>query len=138
MKEAADEPQRKRPVIHHVSVGANDIRRSRIFYDPVLAVVGLRLLADCGSSLDYGVGAILFSVETPTDGQPAASGNGIHIAFAADNRAMVDRFHAAGLAHGGSDAGAPGLRTQYDAHYYGAFLRDPDGNKIEAVTYSAD
>jgi hypothetical protein len=51
---------------------------------------------------------------------------------------MVDRFHAAGLATGGRDAGAPGLRPEYDRHYYGAFLTDPDGNKVEAVTYSAE
>ena len=50
---------------------------------------------------------------------------------------MVDRFHAAALAHGGRDDGAPGLRPDYDANYYGAFVRDPDGHKIEAVTYSA-
>ncbi|WP_340316464.1 VOC family protein [Rhizorhabdus argentea] len=62
----------------------------------MLPVIGLRLLADCGSSLDYGVGAILLSVETPTDGQASAPGNGIHIAFAADDRAMVDRFHTVG------------------------------------------
>jgi catechol 2,3-dioxygenase-like lactoylglutathione lyase family enzyme len=80
-------------------------------------------------------GEVLFSVERPVDGTLAAPGNGVQVAFAARNRKMVEAFHAAGLAHGGSDAGAPGLRD-YGPHYYAAFLRDPDGNKIEAVTLS--
>jgi predicted lactoylglutathione lyase len=72
----------------------------------------------------------------PVEGQPASVGNGVHIAFAAETRTMVDEFYRAALANGGSDAGPPGLRPEYDASYYGAFVRDPDGNKIEAVTFS--
>lgn len=125
-------------MLHHVSVGANDIAKARAFYDPVLDALGVRLLADRGSSLDYGSATIEFSVETPADGARAEPGNGTHIAFAVEKRAMVDRFHAVGLSHGGSDAGPPGLRPEYDAHYYGAFLRDPEGNKIEAVTFSSE
>ena len=71
------------------------------------------------------------------NGRPATVGNGAHIAFAVEDRSMVDRFYAAALDHGGSDDGPPGLRPDYDANYYGAFVRDPDGHKIEAVTYSA-
>ncbi|KKC24793.1 VOC family protein [Sphingomonas sp. SRS2] len=125
-------------MIHHVSVGSNDIGQARAFYGPVLEVLGMRLLADHNSSLDYGSGTVEFSVETPSDGAAAAPGNGVHIAFAAEDRAMVDRFHAIGLASGGADAGSPGIRAKYDRNYYGAFLRDPDGNKIEAVTFSAE
>jgi catechol 2,3-dioxygenase-like lactoylglutathione lyase family enzyme len=124
-------------VIHHLSFGTNDVERARAFYDPVLAVVGLRRLDADGTALDYGIGQFLLSLETPVDGEPATPGNGIHIAFAAQDRAMVDLFHRTALENGGSDAGAPGLRPEYDAHYYGAFVRDPDGNKLEAVTYSA-
>lgn len=125
-------------MIHHVSVGTGDVARARAFYDAVLAPLGLRCLKSNGESADYGVAEILFSVETPVDGQPARPGNGVHICFAAGQRGQVDRFHAAGLANGGRDAGAPGIRKEYDAHYYGAFLLDPDGNKIEAVTFSAE
>jgi catechol 2,3-dioxygenase-like lactoylglutathione lyase family enzyme len=125
-------------MIHHVSVGSNDIEKARIFYDAVLQVIGLRRLSDLGDSLDYGSGTTMFSVETPTNGNKAEPGNGVHIAFGAHDRAMVDRFHAVALAHGGCDAGGPGLRPEYDPSYYGAFVRDPDGNKIEAVTYSAN
>jgi catechol 2,3-dioxygenase-like lactoylglutathione lyase family enzyme len=124
-------------MIHHLSVGTNDVGRARAFYQPLLAILGMRTMKDSDRAIDFGVSTFLFSVETPVDGRPATAGNGVHIAFAADTRAMVDDFHRTGLAHGGTDAGAPGLRPEYDANYYGAFLLDPDGNKVEAVTYSA-
>lgn len=124
-------------MIHHVSVGTNDLAKSRAFYDAVLPAVGLALMKSSQQAADYGSGQLIFSVETPVDGKPATAGNGTHIAFAAEDRAMVDRFYAEALANGGSSDGAPGLRPEYDANYYGAFVRDPDGNKIEAVTYSA-
>ncbi|MCW4461837.1 VOC family protein [Sphingomonas sp. BT-65] len=124
-------------MIHHVSVGSSDLERSRIFYQAVIPLLGYRLVSEDEQSLDYGSGVFAFSVERPLDGEPATGGNGTHIAFEARNRAAVDAFHREGLAHGGRDAGAPGLRPEYDANYYGAFLFDPDGNKVEAVTYSA-
>lgn len=125
-------------MIHHVSFGSNDLARARAFYDPVMRHLGLRLLVASEQALDYGVGEILFSLERPVDGRPATVGNGAHIAFQALDRAMVDEFHRLALAHGGTDAGPPGLRPDYGANYYGAFVRDPDGNKIEAVTLSAE
>jgi catechol 2,3-dioxygenase-like lactoylglutathione lyase family enzyme len=124
-------------MIHHVSVGSNDIARAKRFYDAILPIVGMLPMKATESGLDYGSGQFQFSVETPVDGKPASVGNGSHVAFAAEDRGMVDRFHAAALAHGGTSDGEPGLRPEYDANYYGAFVRDPDGNKIEAVTYAA-
>lgn len=125
-------------MIHHISLGTNDSVRARRFYDPVMAVLGLKLLADRDGSLDYGANRFLFSLEKPKDGQPATAGNGVHIAFEAADPPTVRKFHQTALAHGGRDAGAPGLRPEYDPNYYGAFVLDPDGNKIEAVTFSAD
>ncbi len=125
-------------MLHHVSLGTNDAARAAAFYDPVLAVLGIRKICEGGGSLDYGTAAIVFSLEQPSDGEPASVGNGVHIAFAAGSRAQVEEFHRVALVHGGSDAGAPGLRPDYDANYYGAFIRDPDGNKIEAVTFAAE
>jgi len=122
-------------MIHHVSLGTNNVARSRRFYDRVLKVLGLRLLKASDESADYGVSAVIFSLETPVDGEPASAGNGVHIAFDAGGRSTVDEFHRVALLHGGTDAGAPGLRSEYDPHYYGAFVLDPDGNKIEAVTH---
>ena len=122
-------------MIHHVSLGTNDVGRSRVFYDPVLAVLGLRLLKASDESADYGVSTVLFSIETPVNGRPASAGNGTHIAFDAGGRAAVDEFYATALRSGGTDGGAPGLRPEYDPNYYGAFVFDPDGNKVEAVTH---
>lgn len=124
-------------MIHHVSVGTNDIARARESYDAVLPILGLRLTNSSEGSADYGTSSFLFSVETPVNGERASPGNGVHIAFAAGRRGMVDQFHAVALASGGRDAGKPGLRREYDANYYAAFVIDPDGNKIEAVTYSS-
>jgi len=124
-------------MIHHVSLGTNDVKRARAFYDLVLGVLGLRLLQEDDKSLDYGVATIMFSLETPVDGKAASAGNGIHVAFVAQGPDMVDEFYRMAVANGGSDDGTPGLRPEYNRNYYGAFVRDPDGNKIEAVTHSA-
>lgn len=124
-------------MIHHVSVGTNDAQRAKRFYDAVLPIVGIVRMAENEAGLHYGSGTFHFSVQIPIDGGPATVGNGSHIAFAVEDRSMVDRFYAAALEHGGSEDGAPGVRPDYDANYYGAFVRDPDGHKIEAVTFSA-
>jgi len=124
-------------MLSHVSFGTRDAARAAAFYDPVLAVLGIRKRAERDGAIDYGTSTAFFSLEKPTDGRPASVGNGVHIAFAAESRAMVDEFYRVALAHGGSDAGAPGLRPEYDPNYYGAFVRDPDGNKIEAVSFAS-
>ena len=124
-------------MIHHVSLGTNNLKSARSFYDRVLGVLGLRLLKEDEKSLDYGVATIIFSVETPVDGRAASVGNGVHVAFVAQGPEMVDEFYRVALECRGSGDGEPGLRPEYNAHYYGAFVRDPDGNKIEAVTHSA-
>jgi catechol 2,3-dioxygenase-like lactoylglutathione lyase family enzyme len=124
-------------MIHHVSFGSNDIARARAFYDPVLALLGLRLIKASDEEAHYGTATIIFSVVRPRNGKLASAGNGAHVAFAVRERAMVERFHTTALAHGGSSDGAPGLRPEYDANYYGAFVCDPDGNKVEAVTLAA-
>lgn len=130
-------PKEDAVVIHHVSLGTNDLERSKRFYDAVLPIVGIMPMSQDEGGLGYGSGTFHFSIQVPIDGKPASVGNGTHIAFAAEDRSMVDRFYSTALEHGGSEDGAPGLRPAYDAHYYGAFVRDPDGHKIEAVTYSA-
>ena len=122
----------------HVTLGTDDLERARGFYDPVLAALGLTAPFALPGTLVYGelAGPKLFIV-SPFDGGPASSGNGTHVAFLAKSRSEVDAFHAAALAHGGSDEGAPGLRPHYHPHYYGAYARDPDGNKLQAVCHSA-
>ena len=107
-------------IIHHVSVGTNDLLASKHFYDTVLPIIGINLMAEDSSGLGYGSGQFHFSVQIPIDGQSATVGNGSHIAFAAEARAMVDRFHKTALEAGGTDDGKPALRPEYDAHYYSA------------------
>ncbi|MBE9603632.1 VOC family protein [Acetobacteraceae bacterium H6797] len=124
-------------MINHVSFGTNDMARAKAFYDAVFAVLGLRFFKQDEAGVHYGTGEIQFSLVKPTDGAPASPGNGVHIAFAVRDRGMVRDFHRAAMEHGGVEDGAPGIRGKYDAHYYAAFVRDPDGNKIEAVTHAA-
>ena len=121
--------------ISHVSVGVNDLARAKAFYDPLMRILGLRIRQADGESVDYGTDdALSYSLETPVDGRPATAGNGVHIAFDAGDQDTVNRFYQEALRLGGRDAGAPGLRPEYGPTYYGAFVLDPDGNKIEAVT----
>ncbi len=124
-------------MLHHVSLGASDMTRAKAFYDAALAPLGIERTVEFGNTaVAYGSkGRAELWVQLPHDGQPVSSGNGVHICFTAPSREAVQAFHEAGLAAGGADDGAPGPRPQYSPDYYGAFLRDPVGNKIEAVRY---
>lgn len=124
-------------MLHHVSLGTADLDRARIFYDAVMQPLGLTRTLDVEDAVGYGAGITVFSLNLPADGQPAVPGNGVHIAFEVEKRALVDAFFDIAIAHGAVGDGAPGLRPQYDDHYYAAFVRDPDGNKIEALTFAA-
>ena len=120
----------------HITLGTNDLHRARRFYAAVMPTLGLSEPFRLPGGLVYGemTGTKLF-VGQPFDGGAAGHGNGQHAAFLAPTRAAVDAFHAAALANGGTDAGAPGPRPHYHAHYYGAYVRDPDGNKLQAVCH---
>jgi catechol 2,3-dioxygenase-like lactoylglutathione lyase family enzyme len=127
----------------HVTLGTQDIRRAVAFYDAVLGGLGL---ARQEADLDKGYAGYAAAPETtpqfwvlrPIDGRAASVGNGMTSAFEAADRASVDRFHATALAQGATDEGAPGLRPHYHADYYGAYLRDPDGNKLCCVCHRPD
>lgn len=127
-------------LLSHISLGTNDFERATRFYDAVLATVGAKRIADHDGAVAYGRVYPEFWVQRPFDGKQAAVGNGTHVAFLAHSRADVDAFHAAALAAGATDDGAPGPRSDYSAAYYGCFVRDPDGHKIEAMFWdeSAD
>lgn len=120
-------------MIDHVTIGVTDLAAARRFYAAALAPLGLAEMASDGAYYaGFGDGeAAFFWI-----GLKPAPLTGTHVAFRAADRATVDRFHAAALAAGGEDHGAPGLRPQYHADYYGAFVRDPDGHNIEAVCHS--
>ena len=123
----------------HMTLGTDDLDRARRLYDPVMAALGLSAPFAMAGAMVFGetAGPKLFIV-SPFDGGKASCGNGTHIALLAKSRADVDSFHAAALANGGSNEGAPGLRPSYHPNYYGAYVRDPDGNKLQAVCHSAE
>jgi catechol 2,3-dioxygenase-like lactoylglutathione lyase family enzyme len=117
-------------MLDHVSIGVSNIARSKSFYDMALKPLGIeRLYAEGDNSAGYGLDKKAFF----WIGLRESILTGTHVAFAAKDRAAVDAFHAAALAAGGRDNGAPGLRPRYHANYYGAFILDPDGHNIEAV-----
>ena len=115
----------------HVMVGANDPDQSIAFYDAALGALGIQGQRR-GDSAFYGSmgGAGAFGVGRPRDGETATFANGGTIGFRASSREQVDAFHAAGCANGGTCEGEPGERSGAPGNPYGAYLRDPDGNKV--------
>jgi catechol 2,3-dioxygenase-like lactoylglutathione lyase family enzyme len=117
-------------MLDHVTIGTSDLNRATEFYDRALKPLGVdRLFSDGGTAWGYGADNRAFFWIGRRDDVIT----GVHVAFAAPDRATVDAFHAAALAAGGRDNGAPGLRPHYHRDYYGAFVLDPDGHNIEAV-----
>ena len=118
-------------ILDHIGFAVRDFAKSKAFYLAALAPLGIRIVKEgdgwAGFNLE-GKGGFWIS----GGGEPPGS---IHVAFAAKDRAQVRQFYAAALAAGGRDNGAPGLRPQYHADYYGAFVLDPDGHNIEAVCH---
>lgn len=120
-------------MLHHVSVGVRNVEESVRFYDRVLATLGYeRLMEFLPYAAAYGTDAPEFWVQLPADRSPASVGNGVHIAFEARTKEAIEAFHREALAAGGRDEGAAGPRPIYGPDYFGAFIRDPDGNKLEA------
>ncbi|MCW8914228.1 MAG: VOC family protein [Magnetovibrio sp.] len=120
-------------ILHHVSIGTNDFDKAQTFYDAVLAPLGCKRVMEFPGAIAYGREFPEFWVQTPIDGNSAQTGNGIHFGFFARSQDEVNAFHAAALKHGGTDDGAPGGREEYGDAYYGCFVRDVDGHKIEAT-----
>jgi len=123
--------------IDHISLPVRDFERAARFYDPVLATLGLRRRKERDGAIGYGPDDVLPPVFWILHADEARAGIGLHVSFRAKDRAQVHAFYDTGLAHGGRDAGAPGPRPQYTAGFYGAFLFDLDGYKIEAVVREA-
>lgn len=121
-------------MLHHVSIGVSDLARSAAFYDAALAALGYgRYMEKPGTtSWRPAAGGVAFWINQRA-GLTTLPDDGSHIAFRAASNAAVDAFYAAALAAGATDDGAPGFRPEYRDTYYGAFVRDPDGHKIEAV-----
>jgi catechol 2,3-dioxygenase-like lactoylglutathione lyase family enzyme len=126
-------------MLHYVTLGSNDITRSKAFYDAAMKPLGV--ICNYAGETELGYGPVPKSDEAarnyvwvgkPYMKLPATWGNGAMIAFKAESRGMVDAFYAAAMKAGGIDEGAPGLRP-YHASFYSCYVRDPDGNKLSAV-----
>lgn len=127
-------------MLAYVTVGSNDLVKAGRFYDAVLAPLGITRSLTVDHEIGYSPAKPTesgrqrrFYVLSPFDRKPATAGNGVDVAFEAPSRAAIDAFHAAALANGGTCEGPPGLRAHYSPTFYTAYVRDPDGNKINAV-----
>jgi len=123
-------------MLDHLSIPVSDIDRAAAFYDAVLATLGLGRRKERTGAIGYGPlsrAAPVFWILARRTQSRAQPGLGLHISFQANDHAAVDAFHQAALRSGGQDAGPPGLRPEYTMPFYGAFVFDLDGYKIEAV-----
>ena len=124
-------------MIDHVSVAVSDLAAAAAFYDRLLGPLGYTRLVERERTVGFGKRYPEVWLNLREGMAPVEPGTGAHVALRARDEAAVRAFHAAALANGGSDAGAPGPRQAAMTAYYGAFVYDPDGNKIEAVTFPA-
>ncbi|WP_426434437.1 VOC family protein [Bradyrhizobium genosp. P] len=125
-------------MIDHVSVGVSDLERAARFYEAMLAALGLSRLVTRPATVGFGKAYPEFWINLRASMPPVPHESGTHICLRAKTTAEVDAFHAAALAAGGRSDGAPGLRPHDRVRYYAAFVLDPDGNRIEAVTFPPD
>ncbi len=125
-------------MIDHVSVGVSDLERAARFYELVLAPLALSRLVKRPMAIGFGKSHPEFWINLRVGMPQVAPGSGVHICLRAKSTADVDAFHAAALNAGGRSDGAPGLRPHDRVRYYAAFVMDPDGNRIEAVTFPGD
>lgn len=122
-------------MIDHVSIPVSDLARAAVFWERVLAPLGLTRFVERERTVGFGKRYPEFWLNQRDDLAPASDNTGYHVCLRAPDRAAVDAFHTAALEQGGRSDGAPGERHAEVSVYYGAFIRDPDGNKVEAVTF---
>jgi catechol 2,3-dioxygenase-like lactoylglutathione lyase family enzyme len=125
-------------MIDHISVGVSDLERAARFYETTLATLGLSRLVTRPAAVGFGKTYPEFWINLRAGMTPVEPGSGIHICLRAKSTGDVDTFHAAALNAGGRSDGAPGLRPHDRVKYYAAFVMDPDGNRIEAVTFPSE
>lgn len=126
-------------MIDHISLAVRDLKKVEPFYTALLAPLGMIKLREWpDAAIGYGKKYAEFWINRRDAMDRIAENSGVHICLRAPDSAAVDAFHAAALKGGGTSNGAPGLRTHYHGNYYSAFIRDPDGNRVEAVTFLPD
>jgi catechol 2,3-dioxygenase-like lactoylglutathione lyase family enzyme len=123
-------------MIDHISIAVRDLQQAEVFYTALFAPLGIAKMREWpGAAIGFGKKYPEFWINRREAMDRVGDDSGMHICLRARDTAVVDAFHEAGLKAGGTSDGAPGLRPEYYAKYYAAFVRDPDGNRIEAVTF---
>jgi catechol 2,3-dioxygenase-like lactoylglutathione lyase family enzyme len=124
--------------ISHVSLGTNQYEAAKAFYVRVLEPLGCKFIMEHPGAAAFGKSYPEFWIQVPIDGKPATLGNGAHVGFVADSREQVEAFFTTAVAAGAKPDGPPGGREHYGAPYFGCFVRDLDGNKIEATFWDME
>jgi catechol 2,3-dioxygenase-like lactoylglutathione lyase family enzyme len=123
-------------MIDHISIAVRDLKKAEVFYTALLTPLGMAKLREWpDAAIGFGKKYPEFWINRRAAMDRVADGSGVHICLRAPSAEAVDAFYAAALAAGGTSDGAPGVRPEYHQTYYAAFIRDPDGNRIEAVTF---
>ena len=125
-------------MIDHISIGVSNLERSARFYERTLAPLGLAKVVTRPATIGFGKAYPEFWINLRPDMTPVAADSGNHICLRAKSTGDVDAFHEAALKAGGVSDGAPGIRPHERVRYYAAFIRDPDGNRVEAVTFPSE
>lgn len=125
-------------MIDHISVGVSDLERAARFYEATLGALGLSRVVTRPAMIGFGKAYPEFWVNLRAGMAPVEPGSGVHICLRAKSPGEVDAFHAAAVANGGRSESAPSLRPHDRVKYYAAFVVDPDGNRIEAVTFPGE
>jgi len=122
-------------MIDHISIPVRDLKASARFYEALLTPLGMRRVVERAGTVGFGKTYPEFWLNERARLEPQSESSGAHIALRAPSTEAVDAFHAAGVAAGAHSDGVPGMRLEYSSHYYAAFVRDWDGNRVEAVTF---
>jgi catechol 2,3-dioxygenase-like lactoylglutathione lyase family enzyme len=125
-------------MIDHISIPVRDLKASARFYEALLAPLGMTRVVERSTTIGFGKTYPEFWLNVRVKLEPQPEDSGAHIALRAPSTEAVDAFHAAALAAGAHSDGTPGMRLEYSTHYYAAFVRDWDGNRVEAVTFLRD
>jgi catechol 2,3-dioxygenase-like lactoylglutathione lyase family enzyme len=126
-------------MIDHISIAVRDLKSGELFYAALLAPLGMMKLREWpDAAIGFGKTYPEFWINKRAAMDRVADDSGVHICLRAPDSTAVDAFHAAALKAGATSDGTPGLREKYHTNYYAAFIRDPNGNRIEAVTFLRD
>ena len=125
-------------MIDHISIAVRDLKASARFYEALLKPLGMTRVREWPTSIGFGKTYPEVWINERARLTPSSADSGAHVALRAPDTKAVDSFHTAAVAAGAHSDGAPGMRHEYSPHYYAAFIRDWDGNRIEAVTFLKD